>query len=1075
MTNRWNVEFEGHAGQGGMALLRHLPPGYRQVTPPEVAALDWRQIESLPAAPAEHLLLQPQEGGAMLRHYSRQDRYLDEFLAPLRHLGLRVLDQSRFVFPLPQGSVYLRVFYLDYPPQRSRLAAAASRVISLLDAVLAGRCDDDSLNELVLAADLDWRQIGMLRAYRNYWFQLGQPYGAARFRQVLLQHRDITRLLVEYFGARFDPERSGPGAAAAPDSLRERLLKALGTLTTLDADRILRGLFQLLEATVRTNFYRPGAEDRFAFKLENLQGFSLPSPRPRFEVFVHGPAVAAVHLRGDRIARGGIRWSDRPDDFRTEIWELMRTQMLKNALIVPQGAKGGFVTRNGAEGEAAYGAFMRALLDLTDNLEGGRVVHPPRVVCHDGDDPYLVVAADKGTAHLSDTANRIAAEYGFWLRDAFASGGSHGYDHKRLGITARGAWVCARRHFAELGRDLEREPVTVVGVGSMRGDVFGNGMLLSKRIKLLAAFSSRDIFIDPDPDPEAAWRERKRLFEAEAGWDRYDRSLISPGGGVWPRRARRIPLSSQVRRWLGIRAEAVDGETLIRHLLTAEADLLWFGGIGTYVKARTEKHADVGDPANDNVRVDAERLQVQVVAEGANLGMTQWARIEYALRGGRVNMDAVDNSGGVDLSDHEVNYKILLYQAETLGLLGGEAPHEWLARVTDEAVARVLGHNESQSLCLSLEQRRCRRDPMPHLEVAERLERAGLLNRAAESFPDTKTVLRRPDRSLTRPELAVLLALAKLYLKQQLQAHGEWIGRPFLRRFLSGYFPAGWREPLASVIEAHPLAQAITVTDVVNYLLDRSGVTFVTLVEADGILLEHAIATWLGLDAVFQAQTLRRAVEASGDWSRRDELRLRVEDALLAGVRWFLGRGRQLSPEPDLIERCRRFWRDYLTRFPPAAAEDERVRLQGEGLAEASAAALAVLADIDEFLVLTDLALESGRDFPEVARSLRAVADCLDLTPLHGWLARLPVRSLWEERLRQSLGERLWAAAAALTRQALALEAGDVGLLCTRPTCLQRFNRFRRFCHEQAHQSGVDLASLAAIVLELEAMVEAAA
>ncbi len=1078
MSDLWRREFLHHAEGDPEVFLAHLPPAYRQTTPPSLAAADWRQVARLLAGGDDSLLLWPGGEGdpALLRCFSRHDRYLDDYLSLLRHLGLRILDQERFVFSLPAATIYLRSFRVEAPQGKPTLAAAAAEVVTLLEAVLAGRCEDDALNELVLAAGLSWRWIEVLRAYRNYGFQLGQPYGAQRFRTVLLTQREIVRLLIDYFRTRFDPDGFPDPASRreALQPLRARLLKALEGIATVDADRILRGLFQLIEATVRNNFPRAGAEDRFAFKLKDLQNFALPPPQPRFEVYVHAPTVEAVHLRADRIARGGIRWSDRPDDFRTEIWELMRTQMLKNALIVPQGAKGGFICKRPRAVKTAYGTFMRALLDLTDNLEDGQVVHPPRVVCHDGDDPYLVVAADKGTAHLSDTANRIAAEYGFWLRDAFASGGSHGYDYKRLGITARGAWVCARRHFAEMGRDLDCEVVTVIGVGSMRGDVFGNGMLLSRRIKLRAAFSSRDIFIDPDPDPETSWRERRRLFEAEAGWDQYDRKLISPGGGVWSRRARRIPLSPQVRRWLGIQAEVVDGETLIRHLLTAEADLLWFGGIGTYVKASAEKHTDIGDPANDNVRVDAAQLKVAVVAEGANLGVTQRGRIEYALRGGRINMDAIDNSAGVDLSDHEVNYKILLYRAEAAERLHGRSVHEWLEAATDEAVTRVLGHNEAQSRCLSLDQRRCRRDPLIFLELADRLEQAGLLNRDAEAFPRDKTVLQRPDRSLTRPELAVLLALAKQAFKQRLQDRHGFLQQPFLQRFLRDYFPRGWREPLRPQIEAHPLAVAITATDTGNYLLDRSGSTFLTLVEADGVLLEQAVAAWLCFDAVFQAQQLRAAVHQLSDREASNGLHLRIEDALLAGCRWFLGRGRWLLPEAERVADCSRYWQGYRHDFFPTARERERARLEGQGFDAETAAALALLEDVDEFVVLTDLALEVQRDFQEVARSLRAVCACLTLPELLDRLAAAPARSIWEERLKRGLRERLWSGAGALTRQALELGEGDVGLLCTRPNCLQRFNRFQRFSRELAHQSKPDLAALGAIALELEGMVEAA-
>ncbi len=1072
----WDRRFAALVGpEQAERFCQAIPPGYRHTTPPALAAEDLSRMERLLREGGESVSLWPGDAGEppCLRFYSRHGRYLDECLPPLRHLGLRVRDQSHFVFRFPEGRVHIRCFRVESPGGREPLLAAAGEVVALLEALLAGEVEDDALNALVLQAGLSWREIDVLRAYRNYFFQLGQPFGPARFHQVLLDHAEVVTLLMDYFRARFDPAREWPSLEAREEEgllpLRLRLQQALEPIADLDADRILRTLFNLIDATVRTNFYRPGARRRIAFKLSGLGVIGMPVPKPLFETYVHAPEVEAVHLRGGRIARGGIRWSDRPDDFRTEIWELMRTQMLKNALIVPQGAKGGFVVRRGDVAvEQAYVTFMRALLDLTDNLEDGRVVHPPGVLCYDDDDYYLVVAADKGTAHLSDTANRVAAEYRFWLGDAFASGGSRGYDHKKLGITARGAWECARRHFYEMGRDLDSEIVTVIGIGSMRGDVFGNGMLLSPRIKLLAAFSGTHIFLDPDPDPEVSFRERRRLFEAEACWEHYDPDRISPGGGVWPRRAKHIPLSPQVRRWLGIRHPSLDGEALIRHILTAEADLMWLGGIGTYVKASDERNEFVGDPGNDSVRVDACRLRVKVVAEGANLGFTQKGRVEFALRGGRINMDAVDNSGGVDLSDHEVNYKVLLRRAAGLG---DRETFRWLERVAEDTVTRVLAHNRSQSLCLSLDALRCRRNPLPFLELADRLENAGLLNRTAESFPRRDQVLARPGRSLTRPELAVLLAMAKMQFKRGLQSRPRFLRQKFLHRFLHDYFPA----PLASRLEvdSHPLAREITATAAANYLIDRAGATFLTWIEELGPLLERAVAGWLGFDAILAAEPLRCDLQNLPLTSERHyELRLRLEDALADGCRWFLERGRDLTPETATVAQCQEYLYRYLHRF--AAIDDKEVaRLEAEGLSSSQAVRLAACAGIEEFAVLLDLTLACGLEFDAVAHSFRAVSRFLGLPGLLDALARVPVHAGWDGRLGPILRQRLWAAAAALTRHCLQAGEGEVGPVCTRPVCLQRFSRFQRLCRELTRSPAHDLLPFATLAAELEGMVEA--
>lgn len=1072
----WETEFQVLAGPAVAARYRDaFPASYRRAVSPRQALKDVQSIEARGGQAGVALWL---DGGQpVLRFYSGKPGYLDEWLPPLRNLGLRVVDQRSFQLKAPAGPVYLRCFQVEAPGRSEYLVAAQEAVLGLLEALLAGKVEDDRLNGMALVAGLNWRQIDVLRGYRNYYLQLGHRDSRERFHQALLDYPEAAQLLCEYFRTRFDPDLPWSNLAAREEEgllpLRLKLQEVLAGVGDLQTDRLLRMVFNLIDATVRTNFFRPGAEDRLAFKLSGLGVIEMPTPRPLFEVYVHAPSVEAVHLRASRVARGGIRWSDRPDDFRTEIFELMRTQMLKNALIVPQGAKGGFIVKAG-EPEQAYVTFMRALLDLTDNLKDGRVVHPARVLCYDGDDYYLVVAADKGTARLSDTANQVAAEYRFWLKDAFASGGSQGYHHKRLGITARGAWECARRHFRELGRDLDHEIVTVVGIGSMDGDVFGNGMLLSRRLKLLAAFSGRHIFLDPDPDPEISYRERRRLFDAAAGWDQYDRSLISEGGGVWPRAAKEIPLAPQVRRWLGIRQETLDGEQLIRQLLTAEADLLWLGGIGTYVKASDEKNAAVGDPANDGVRVDARQLKVRVVAEGANLGFTQKGRVEYALLGGKINLDAIDNSGGVDLSDHEVNFKILLNQLERAGKLDA-SPKQWLDRLSEVAVAHVLAHNASQSLCLSLELVRCRRDVLPFLELAERLENAGLLDRQAEDFPSREAVLARSQVGLTRPELAVLLSHAKMQFKQALLERPDFLRQDFLQPYLQSYFPKVLVERYGEVIPSHPLACEITATALGNFLLDRAGATFLTWVEdLSSPLLEHAVSLYLSFDAILGGQALRAELlsrqGALAD-GRMLDLLLRIEEALALCCRWFLEQGRRLDPEAGLIARGREYFQSYTRHLAARVDERETAHLLAEGLPEPLVRQLAQLGSLHEFPVLVELALNLGSDFSEVAYAFRQVAEFLGLAGLLDLLAKMPARSEWESRLKKTLGERLQGACVSLTRF-LAKDGRTIGALRQCPRCVQKFSRLKRLRREIERCPPADLLPFAVLALELEGILD---
>jgi len=1081
----WDQALADLAGAESAARYRQVfDPEYKRNTPPALACHDIRHLERVAREGGDAVELWPGEAGhpPCLRFYSARFRYLDEWLPTLRNLGLRVSDQTAFRFTVAERSVHIRCFRVEIPGDEAALATCRRDIIDLLTALLERRIEDDALNGLVIRGRLPWRLIDALRGYRNYLLQLPGPVSRESFHQVLLDHAKITALLGKYFLSRFDPDLPFPSIESREEEgllpLRLALQEALEPVGDLHADRLLRTLFNLIDASVRTNFFRPGCGDRFAFKLSSLGVIAMPAPRPLFEIYVHGQAMEGVHLRGGKVARGGIRWSDRPEDFRNEIWDLMRTQMLKNALIVPQGAKGGFIVKDprGLKRvpDDAYVLFMRGLLDLTDNLEGGKPVHPPHVLCYDGFDPYLVVAADKGTAHLSDTANQIAKAYGFWLGDAFASGGSKGYDHKKLGITAKGAWECARRHFYELQRDLDGEIITVIGIGSMAGDVFGNGMLLSKRIKLKAAFSGRFIFLDPDPDPAISFRERQRLFDAGADWDQYDRHLLSQGGGIWPRSSKSIPLSSPVQRWLGVRHRHLDPETLIRLILMAEADLFWLGGIGTYVKASDEKHREVGDPGNDSVRIDAARLKVKVVAEGANLGFTQRGRIEFALKGGSINMDAIDNSGGVDLSDHEVNFKILLRQAAAKGRLGRGTPDTWLNDLAAEAVKRVLDHNHDQSLCLSLERARCLQDPTPFLAMADKLENAGLLNREAESFPSRSRVLTRPDSALTRPELAVLLSLAKMQFKQALLERPQFLGKRFLARSLYRYFPGELAQRLRQEVANHPLAKEITATTLGNYILDRTGSTFLTWMEVlPGPLLEQAVGLYLVFNETLSAAGLRKtllSLQPQLPASRLYALLLRMEDGLQACCRWFLARGRSLWPEPENIQKCRDFLQLY-QKHHASLDEKELARLQAEGLPEPQARQLALLQKFDEFPVVAQLALESA-DPASTVQTFRTVTEFLNLPRLMTLLDQVPVRSDWESHLKYALSERLRGTAATLTSQMLTRES-SIGMVCTGPSCLQKFSKYQRLIRELEQTTNVDLLPFATLACELEGMIEA--
>ena len=774
---------------------------------------------------------------------------LAEVLPILDNMGLKALSEEGFVLSPAAASgerrqVWVHEFALD-DPRGEKLSFEAVRKVfeDAFLAIWAGQAESDGFNRLVLELSLPWRLAALIRALARYRLQSGLDPSPAMQQQALSDHPEVAGLILELFRLRLDPTL-GLGAEARAEVVEATLAKieeALQAVDSLDADRALRRLAALTAAIQRTNFYQPGADGQpkpyISFKVASRELVDLPEPKPYREIFVASPAVEGVHLRLGPVARGGLRWSDRRDDFRTEVLGLVKAQQVKNAVIVPVGSKGGFFPKRLPKGGAgadiraeaivAYKIFLDGLLDITDTIAEGKVIHPAHVIVHDGEDPYLVVAADKGTATFSDIANGVAESYGFWLGDAFASGGSAGYDHKAMGITARGAWEGIKRHFRELGKDIQAEPFTCVGVGDMSGDVFGNGMLLSMQTRLVAAFDHRHIFLDPDPDVGRSWVERHRLFELPtSSWDNYDRGLISPGGGVFPRTLKSIPLSAEVKALLDLKVDHLTPAELIVAILTARVELLYLGGIGTYVKAAAQSHLDVGDKANDLVRVNGRDLRCKVVGEGANLGFTQAGRIEYAESGGRIDTDAIDNSAGVDTSDHEVNIKILTGMAERSGRLKHENRDALLASMTDEIAVHVLSHNYDQTLALSMMQAEAVEDLAAHGAFMVDLEKRGKLDRGLEGLPGAAELGERAKagKGLTRPELAVLLAYGKLDLFEAMIA-SQAPDDPHFLKTLRGYFPTGLA-PYEDEMKRHRLRREIIATVIGNELINLCGPTF---------------------------------------------------------------------------------------------------------------------------------------------------------------------------------------------------------------------------------------------------------
>src|SRR4051812_11763277 len=1080
----WRDDFvaAAHAEYGeedGALLARKyadsFPEAYKEDYPPRTGAVDLGRLEDIPTEGLDLSLYQPMDSRpeeARLKIFRvGSPLSLSEVLPILSSMGVEVVDERPYELVGLDRESHIYDFGLRY----ARELPSGSRELfqEAVNAVWEGDNEVDGFNALVLAAGLTWRQATVLRAYAKYMRQGGTPFAQDYIEDALAQNVDITRALVALFEARFDPGRDGNLAAdsesraAKTADIEARIGRALDDVASLDHDRILRSYLLAVKATLRTNYYQVGTDGStdehgrargqsprvksyISFKLEPAALPDLPEPRPKFEIFVYSPRVEGVHLRFGAVARGGLRWSDRRDDFRTEILGLVKAQMVKNTVIVPVGAKGGFFCKQlpdpgdreawMAEGIACYKTFISGLLDITDNLDGDKTIPPDRVVRHDGDDSYLVVAADKGTATFSDIANGVAKDYGFWLGDAFASGGSVGYDHKAMGITARGAWESVRRHFREMGVDCQSEDFTCVGVGDMSGDVFGNGMLLSEHIRLVAAFDHRDIFLDPDPVADTSYAERRRLFDLpRSSWQDYDQSLISEGGGVFPRSLKAIPISPQVRAALSL-ADSVRTLTpaeLMRAILLAEVDLLWNGGIGTYVKSATETHADVGDKANDVIRVDGASLRCRCVGEGGNLGLTQRGRIEYARtgcdgKGGRINTDFIDNSAGVDTSDHEVNIKILLDRVVAGGDLTEKQRNDLLASMTDEVGSLVLVDNCEQNQALANAAIQAPDLLHVHEDWIRRLEKQGLLDRQLEALPTRKAMAERRDRGegLTVPELAVLMAYTKIVLADDLIGT-ELADDPFLRTDLYSYFPEKMRQAYRERMDAHPLRREIIVTSVVNDLVNGAGMTFFhRLSEETAASSQELVRANFVAREIFGSRSLIDEINSFDnvlDAAVQTRMRLEMRTLVERASRWLINNRRPPLDSEATVDFFGVVAQQVVSALPElmtgreaTAMAARRDALVAEGVPEELALKVAVLPPAYTVLNIVEIAKRDGLDPLQVARVHFALGERLGLSMLVARILALPRDDRWQTMARAALRDDLHAVHARLTAQVMA-------------------------------------------------------
>jgi glutamate dehydrogenase len=1018
---------------------------------------------------------------------------ISDVLPTFEHFGLRIIAERPYRLDWPDGSsAWLQDFELEhYHLHNVAVPRVAHELIAAFRAIRAGELDDDGFNRLLIAAELSMRQVTVLRACCRYLLQTGIPFSQSYMERVLGTHSAAARDLCELFQQRLSPQ-SVRGARSRAAVLEQRLRRAIAAVVSPDEDRILRAFLAVILAVLRTNYFCRDAAGNprpwLALKFDPAGIPGLPQPRPAFEIFIHSPRVEGVHLRAGPIARGGIRWSERPEDFRTEILGLMKAQHVKNTLIVPVGAKGGFVVRRlpprtaplaqQQEVVECYRSFIRGLLDVTDNIVNRRVVPPPGVRRLDGDDPYLVVAADKGTATFSDIANAISAEYGFWLGDAFASGGTRGYDHKKMAITARGAWECIKRHCREMGSDIQRQPFTVAGIGDMSGDVFGNGMLLSHHTRLVAAFNHQHIFLDPKPNAARSFRERARLFRLpRSGWNDYNARLLSRGGGIFERSAKSVALSREAQALLELPQRRASPVEIIRAILCMRVDLLWNGGIGTYVKASNERHGEIGDRANDAVRVDGRQVRARVVGEGGNLGFSQRGRIEYAAGGGRINTDFIDNSAGVNTSDVEVNLKILL-DAPDPHPVSPARRNRLLAAATPEVAELVLRNNYLQSEALSLMERRAAEDLGEHQQLLRWLERQGEIDRAVEFLPTDEEMeeRRRQGRGLTRPELALLFAYGKIALNHALTETGS-AADPYLARELERYFPRAMQRRFPERIKRHRLAKQIIITATTNSIVNRVGPT---------LLIQCGEVSNANAAAIARAYTIARdSAELRSLWAQIEALDGRIKpadqyDALLATSRylshytlWLLLHRREYGEVGAAVARLQPVLREFAQVTPTALEGLDRERhlarcrrYAGQGFPTRLAEDLAALEPLRVAPDLVALMASSRTSARAVARVHFGLGARLGLDWLHDAIEQLPASGSWQRAAQQRL--RAAALAAHLRISAAALAPGRGRGPAAAPASDPALERWQQVQRDLRALAAPDLAGLTVAVDTLD-------
>lgn len=1051
LARQWTDELqtslvEAAGEEKGMAYFAAyrdaFPSSYREEYSARVAVADVQRMESLFDDPDNQLTLsfylsqEPSGSSLKLKIFHQETELMLSDLVPvLENLGLRAVEEIPYEIRRADGQcVYVYDFTLIYEAD-PELDPSSLRDI-FHDAfvnIWYGRAENDLYNQMILGSKLTWREVAMLRAYARYMKQIRFGFSQEYIAHTLIQHARLTETLTFLFSSRFNPVRKK--RAELQEKYIAKMEEGLEQVQNLNEDRILRKYMELMLATLRTNFYQedPATKARksyFSFKMNPSLINDMPLPRPKFEIFVYSPRVEGVHLRGGKVARGGLRWSDRIEDFRTEVLGLVKAQQVKNAVIVPVGAKGGFVAKQLPtsgdrdamlqEGIACYKTFIQGLLDITDNLGQGDVIPPKDVIRHDADDPYLVVAADKGTATFSDIANEVAGKYDFWLGDAFASGGSNGYDHKKMGITARGAWVSVQRHFREMGINVQEEPITVVGIGDMAGDVFGNGLLRSKSVKLVAAFNHLHIFLDPDPDPAASFAERQRLFDLpRSSWEDYNAKLISKGGGIFNRSAKSIKLTPEIKKLLSVSKDQMTPTELIHNILKAPVDLIWNGGIGTYAKASTESHADVGDKANDALRVDGKDLRCKVIGEGGNLGFTQLSRVEFGLKGGRCYTDFIDNAGGVDCSDHEVNIKILLDELVKSGDLTSKHRNQWMLKMTEEVGNQVLANNYKQTQAISLAAREAAHRVEEYRRQINAFEAAGKLNRALEYLPDDEMISDRKaaGQGLVMPELAILISYSKGDLKEALikQKAGD---DPYLVNEVYGAFPATLVQEFGKHIKNHRLKGEIVATQVANDLFNHMGINFVhRLSESTGASELDIARAYIAARDIFDLKGLWAQIEAldySVDGKLQQAMMARTARMVRRATRALIKANRLNFDVAAVVKRFKEPVAAFANDIPKylhgemAQNFNDAVReYQAAGVSQKLAHQVAVSDHLYHALGIIGAATDLSVPVNRVAEAFFILGERLSLNQFAGQLNNLSVSTHWQAMAREALRDDL--------------------------------------------------------------------